>query len=401
MDDERRRKLDEDLLAVDEELLQTKRTRLEAERAALAQSSLAAANIVRLNVGGRHFDTTLDTLATEPASIFAGISITESRSVLAMPGVLIDGDGRFFFDRDPVLFNMLLQGLRTRQAPRVSDATRTELLSEAEHYRFTRLKHMLIDECESCGIDSSVDCTVAKKMTEALCSESDPCRSPAALHAGFDNGAGVFFGGAGAHYHLVRARGAAPMVSALNHSRLSQAGASAAATNAQPQEPTSSQHASADVDGKRKRSLELPPPLSQTRPRRSSAMSGVDRYAAGPAPPPHVAHEAARMAEALHAIPLQTNDWVNQQRGPQSWADADVTTPMAGLTPQKVTPPPPPPPLPPPPPPPPAPPSLPPASQLPPLSPHLQPSPLLTSVVPICRRSGAQLQASTQALCRS
>ena len=93
-------------------------------------SRALVAPLVRLNVGGVHFDTTRDTLAK--ASYWD--AWLEGRI-----GHATDQDGRLFVDRDGKLFGCLLNFMRNRVRP----ANRVM----ADH------KEALISECEFYGID--------------------------------------------------------------------------------------------------------------------------------------------------------------------------------------------------------------------------------------------------------
>ena len=64
-----------------------------------------AALTVRLNVGGRYFDTTRETLSSCP---FFEHCLAERGCQMAE-----DDDGRIFLDRDGDLFRILLQAIRT------------------------------------------------------------------------------------------------------------------------------------------------------------------------------------------------------------------------------------------------------------------------------------------------
>ena len=68
-----------------------------------------AALTVRLNVGGRFFDTTRETLSSCP---FFEHCLAERGCQMAE-----DDDGRIFLDRDGDLFRILLQAIRTGARP--------------------------------------------------------------------------------------------------------------------------------------------------------------------------------------------------------------------------------------------------------------------------------------------
>ena len=71
-------------------------------------NSQCRASVVRLNVGGRTFDTTRETL----------VGCEFFRPILdGQIGSAVDANGRLFIDRSPELFAVLLQFLRSCQRP--------------------------------------------------------------------------------------------------------------------------------------------------------------------------------------------------------------------------------------------------------------------------------------------
>jgi len=97
------------------------------------------AAIVRLNVGGRAFDTTRDTLSA--CGFFA--PYLEGRMAHA-----VDRDGRLFIDRSPELFAHLLQWLRAGTAPSQRETRRLKhrLLAEAGFFDVPHLSCFLRGE---------------------------------------------------------------------------------------------------------------------------------------------------------------------------------------------------------------------------------------------------------------
>ena len=61
--------------------------------------------IVRLSVGGVHFETSLDTLLSDPNSMLAAM-------FSGRHNVMKDEDGRYFIDRDGTHFRFILNYLR-------------------------------------------------------------------------------------------------------------------------------------------------------------------------------------------------------------------------------------------------------------------------------------------------
>ena len=93
-------------------------------------------SIVRLNVGGKHFDTTRETL--QPAAFFT--PWLEARFEMAC-----DEDGRVFIDRDGHLFEIILSFLRNYQRPAQTtiDSHKNALLVECEFFQIDSLAYHL------------------------------------------------------------------------------------------------------------------------------------------------------------------------------------------------------------------------------------------------------------------
>jgi hypothetical protein len=98
------------------------------ERARCVKRKVGGRPIVRLNVGGKLFDTTPDTLSACPFFIqfLLGTEIGHS----------FDKDGRLFVDRNGDLFSHILQYLRSRRRPpkHVLDEHKSALLTECAFY---------------------------------------------------------------------------------------------------------------------------------------------------------------------------------------------------------------------------------------------------------------------------
>ena len=73
-------------------------------------SAASGASVVRLNVGGTIYTTTLDTLRAVPDSLFGRMFDPD----LSLGMVPTDEDGNIFFDRDPEVFRWVLDFLRRR-----------------------------------------------------------------------------------------------------------------------------------------------------------------------------------------------------------------------------------------------------------------------------------------------
>ena len=87
-------------------------------------------SVVRLNIGGKKFCTTTDTLTQrEPDSMLA--AMFSGRHTLCL-----DSDkGYVFVDRDGKHFRHILNWLRDGVVPTLEDSEYNELLREAEYYQ--------------------------------------------------------------------------------------------------------------------------------------------------------------------------------------------------------------------------------------------------------------------------
>ena len=139
--DRRRRAVELARLALEEEEVQLKRAKLRHEREQLEQQS---ASILRLNVGGKHFDTTRETLLGVGSSFFRRLLDEPAEQTaagdVAIRGAMRDADGRLFIDRSPDGFRLVLEWCRGNGDVGVyDDATRSLLLHEAMYYDLPRL----------------------------------------------------------------------------------------------------------------------------------------------------------------------------------------------------------------------------------------------------------------------
>ncbi|CAI0384693.1 unnamed protein product [Linum tenue] len=93
-----------------------------------------SSSIVRLNIGGKKFSTTVDTLTNrEPQSMLA--AMFSGRHTLCQ-----DSDsGQIFVDRDGKHFRHVLNWLRDGVVPTLSDVEYSELMREAEYYQLLGL----------------------------------------------------------------------------------------------------------------------------------------------------------------------------------------------------------------------------------------------------------------------
>ncbi|KAI4325570.1 hypothetical protein MLD38_030955 [Melastoma candidum] len=93
-----------------------------------------SSSIVRLNIGGKKFTTTVDTLTQrEPDSMLA--AMFSGRHTLCSD----HEEGYIFVDRDGKHFRHILNWLRDGVVPTLSDSEYAELLREAEYYQLLGL----------------------------------------------------------------------------------------------------------------------------------------------------------------------------------------------------------------------------------------------------------------------
>lgn len=70
-------------------------------------------DIIRLNIGGKIFETTLQTLKTKGENLLTNTIIQDRESgTSAASPVIKDSSGSYFFDRSPDLFKIILEYLR-------------------------------------------------------------------------------------------------------------------------------------------------------------------------------------------------------------------------------------------------------------------------------------------------
>lgn len=120
----------------------------QAKSAAAGQGQ--AARVVRLDVGGRHFTTSLATLTSEADSKLA--AMFDHHDELEPQGT---NDGRVFIDRDPVTFALILDWLRTSDLPTgLSADLERRLRRDAAHYGLARLVAALQKSDDDVGGDA-------------------------------------------------------------------------------------------------------------------------------------------------------------------------------------------------------------------------------------------------------
>eukprot|EP00756_Hemistasia_phaeocysticola_P060249 Hpha_TRINITY_DN3868_c0_g1::TRINITY_DN3868_c0_g1_i1::g.44487::m.44487 len=129
------------------DLLQTLQM-LQAEAEEMKRRYVPPEDVIGLNVGGRTFTTTRDTLCRERDSVLA---VLFDRNALDVGGGLpLDAQGNFFLDRDSRLFAITLNYLRTQTLP--DDMPRSDrklLKAEAEFFGLRSLAELLEEERET------------------------------------------------------------------------------------------------------------------------------------------------------------------------------------------------------------------------------------------------------------
>ncbi|GJW41825.1 BTB/POZ domain-containing protein [Tanacetum coccineum] len=111
---------------------------------------------IKLNVGGKLFETTLSTLQSGgPDSLLSALSTRTSN------------EQPIFIDRDPEIFSPLLSLLRTNRLPQTHPFSVTELTQEAEFYGIESILHHALKPINLDAIDAKV-VTFIKPATDGL-----------------------------------------------------------------------------------------------------------------------------------------------------------------------------------------------------------------------------------------
>ena len=120
--------------------------------------SQCRASVIRLNVGGRAFDTTRETL----------VGCEFFRPILeGNIGSAVDVNGRVFVDRSPELFTVLLQFLRSCQRPALELVDKHALLNECNFFGCDWLAQILRGEISPYDLRGE-DRSIREKEREAL-----------------------------------------------------------------------------------------------------------------------------------------------------------------------------------------------------------------------------------------
>lgn len=105
--------------------------------------SLPTTSVIDLNVGGQLYTTTLGTLTKDPSSMLTAMFSGSIRTAK-------DSRGRYFIDRDGVLFRYVLDFLRNLRLTLPDGFTELERLqAEAEYFQMSSMSEALAKEIKS------------------------------------------------------------------------------------------------------------------------------------------------------------------------------------------------------------------------------------------------------------
>eukprot|EP01098_Paradermamoeba_levis_P002290 TRINITY_DN1268_c0_g2_i2.p1 TRINITY_DN1268_c0_g2~~TRINITY_DN1268_c0_g2_i2.p1 ORF type:complete len:256 (-),score=67.55 TRINITY_DN1268_c0_g2_i2:166-933(-) len=127
--------------------LKTDRKKLEQEKETIKGVIITQEGMVKLNIGGKYFCTSKDTLTKDPNSMLAVMFSGRFK--------LINHDGCYFIDRDGTYFRHILNYLRGCEFSIPSDPeVQKAILQEAKFYQLIELEKMLTPlSCRVCGIE--------------------------------------------------------------------------------------------------------------------------------------------------------------------------------------------------------------------------------------------------------
>jgi len=117
-----------------EKKLTLERKKWEDEERRKRQQLVTQMKPIKLNVGGVYFTTSATSLMREPDSMLSRICSTEFA-----PG----DDGAYFIDRDPTVFAVVLDYLRTNAVRLTKCVTAQQLLEEAQYFLLDQLVKVL------------------------------------------------------------------------------------------------------------------------------------------------------------------------------------------------------------------------------------------------------------------
>lgn len=113
--------------------------------AGVGSASSLFPSIIELNVGGVHYTTTLSTLTRDPDSLLGQMFTGRSRTP-----ILRDSKGKYFIDRDGVLFRYTLDFLRNQKLTLPENFHECERLrQEADYFQMKEMRATLMMAAES------------------------------------------------------------------------------------------------------------------------------------------------------------------------------------------------------------------------------------------------------------
>ncbi len=132
-------------------------------------SSTLFPSIVELNVGGVHYTTTLSTLTRDPDSLLGQMFTGRSRTP-----VLRDSKGKYFIDRDGVLFRYTLDFLRNQKLTLPENFHECERLrQEADYFQMKEMRNTLMAVASTAGAASDGTSSSVPSNTTAIAIPDD------------------------------------------------------------------------------------------------------------------------------------------------------------------------------------------------------------------------------------
>lgn len=142
-----------------------------------SSSSTLFPSIVELNVGGVHYTTTLSTLTRDPDSLLGQMFTGRSRTP-----VLRDSKGKYFIDRDGVLFRYTLDFLRNQKLTLPENFHECERLrQEADYFQMKEMRSTLMavaSTAPSDGTSSSTSSAPSNTTAIAIPDDSASTEQP-------------------------------------------------------------------------------------------------------------------------------------------------------------------------------------------------------------------------------
>lgn len=136
-------------------------------------------SIVELNVGGVHYTTTLSTLTRDPDSLLGQMFTGRWRAGQPQQPVLRDSKGKYFIDRDGVLFRYTLDFLRNQKLTLPENFHECERLKqEADYFQMTEMRSTLLAaSAASRAANSRRPSAIDAAPDPAVLEEADPAET--------------------------------------------------------------------------------------------------------------------------------------------------------------------------------------------------------------------------------